>query len=141
MSAVAPASGEMVEATPRRAMTPARKRRISERQHGICAYPQCEARIDEYDHIVCLELGGKDSDANTEGLCVPHHRLKTNRDLKLIAKARRIRKEIACEGRVKPALVSRGFGKSQSKTKWPSRPFPKRQRVKRVQDAVQGLRG
>lgn len=114
MSAVAPASGEPVEATPRRAMTPARRKRILARQHGICAYPQCEVSDGlEVDHIVCLELGGRDVDDNCEALCADHHRQKTNRDLKLIAKARRIRKEIACEGRVKPALVSRGFGKSQ----------------------------
>ena len=103
---------EPVPATERKAMTPARKRRISQRQNGVCGYPECEAPIDEYDHIVCLALGGRDADDNCEGLCSEHHRQKTNRDLKLIAKARHQR--AYHEGaRPKPVrqIKGRGFAK------------------------------
>lgn len=105
---------EPVPVTERKAMTPARKRRISQRQKGLCAYPDCEAPIDEYDHIVCLGLGGRDTDDNCEGLCAEHHRIKTNRDLKLIAKARHQR--AFHEGaRPKPIrqIKSRGFAPSK----------------------------
>lgn len=96
MSRVAPASGEKVEATPRRSMTPARRKRILARHGDVCAYPECEIVTGlEVDHIVCLELGGRDVDDNCEGLCAHHHKIKTARDLKLIAKARRIRKRDA----------------------------------------------
>jgi 5-methylcytosine-specific restriction endonuclease McrA len=110
MSIVAPLHREPVEATERKSMTPARKRRISQRQDGICGYPECTAPIEEYDHIVCLAIGGRDTDDNCEGLCADHHKRKTALDLKLIAKARRRR--LKDRGEFPPAkqkLRGRGF--------------------------------
>lgn len=80
---------EPVQPAPRK-MTATRRARIIKRDGGCCKYPGCDVTEGlEVDHIVCLELGGKDTDDNLETLCAAHHRAKTNRDLKMIAKARR----------------------------------------------------
>lgn len=103
---------EPVEATPRRTMTPARRRRILAKTNGVCARLDCSAPAVEVDHIVCLELGGPDTDENCEGLCEPHHAAKTARDIKMIARARRLRKDLA--------------GLQKSKRPIPCRPFDTR---------------
>lgn len=103
---------EEVSATPRGSMSPARRRRILTRDGNICAHRGCEvAEGLEVDHIVCLELGGRDTDDNCEGLCGPHHKKKTARDAKLIAKARRLRKARLGQNSPKPKMQSRGFDK------------------------------
>uniref|UniRef100_A0A6M3XZ83 Putative homing endonuclease n=1 Tax=viral metagenome TaxID=1070528 RepID=A0A6M3XZ83_9ZZZZ len=38
----------------------------------------------EVDHIIPRALGGRNEWANTQSLCVPCHRIKTNQDLKRI---------------------------------------------------------
>lgn len=35
----------------------------------------------ELDHIVALHKGGKDTDANRQGLCAEHHAIKTKADM------------------------------------------------------------
>lgn len=107
---------EAVEATPRRAMTPARRAAVLQRYDGRCA--RCEAVQGlEIDHVVPLELGGPDELHNLQPLCEPHHKAKTRLDVKLIAKARRLRK--ADERRARKAskpgrkMQSRGFDKSR----------------------------
>lgn len=45
----------------------------------------------EVDHIVPLALGGADAPENLEALCPGCHRAKTQRDVKQIAKAKRLR--------------------------------------------------
>jgi 5-methylcytosine-specific restriction endonuclease McrA len=105
-------------ATPRKSMHKSRRARVLEAQDGVCAYPGClVAEGLEIDHRIALELGGKEDWSNLWGLCAPHHAQKTKLDAKLIAKARRIRKKDAGEGRVKKKIVSGGFGKSQRKIK------------------------
>src|SRR5579875_3923227 len=89
MSQIAHTPAEPVEATERKAMTPARRARILKRQGPVCARADCEAPWTEIDHIVPLALGGADEDHNCEGLCADHHRQKTSTDLGLIAKAKR----------------------------------------------------
>lgn len=73
-----------------RAMTPARRARILQRDGGTCRYPECESTHGlQIDHIVALALGGRDADENLETLCEDHHKQKTRRDVGLIAKAKR----------------------------------------------------
>lgn len=103
---------EPVELDKRKAMGPARRRRILERQNGVCAYPDCEVSEGlEIDHVIALALGGKDSDENLEGLCRHHHAQKTRRDVKMISKAKRIEKKQDRENRKPSQLQSRGFDK------------------------------
>lgn len=74
-----------------RHMTPARRARIIARDKH-CRHPGCEAvETLEIDHIVALELGGKDEDWNLQALCYDHHKQKTAQDVRLIAKAKRLR--------------------------------------------------
>jgi 5-methylcytosine-specific restriction endonuclease McrA len=43
-----------------------------------------------YDHLIALELGGKDDASNVRPLCLRCHAIKTPLDQKLIAKAKRL---------------------------------------------------
>lgn len=87
---------EPVEATPRKSMTPARRRRVLDKHGHQCARLGCEIAVAlEIDHVIPLELGGKDDDTNLEPLCGPHHAAKTRLDIKMIARACRIRKREA----------------------------------------------
>jgi 5-methylcytosine-specific restriction endonuclease McrA len=109
-SQIAPTPHEDVELDGRR-MTPARRERILARFGHCCAFPGCEVREGlEIDHAIALGLGGKDRDDNLEPLCGPHHRAKTARDLKMIAKAKRA--GMKHRGEFPPAkqkIRSRGF--------------------------------
>lgn len=107
---------EPVELDKRRSMTPARRRRVLERQDGKCAYPDCEvSEALEIDHIIALALGGKDSDENLEGLCRHHHAAKTRRDVKFIAKAKRLVKKADPDERKPSRLQSRRFQTNMTK--------------------------
>lgn len=49
-------------------------------QHPLCAHCLEEGvttPTDEIDHVVPLALGGTDTDDNVQGLCTPHHLLKS----------------------------------------------------------------
>lgn len=98
-----------------RSMTAARRARIIARDGGTCRYPDCEATHGlEVDHIVCLALGGRDSDENLETLCYDHHKQKTRRDVGLIAKAKRAGAKHRGEYPASKAKIrSRGFAKSR----------------------------
>lgn len=111
MSEIAHTPHEEVEIDARR-MTPARRARIIARDGGKCVRPCCETPTEglQVDHIVALELGGKDADWNCETLCTPHHKIKTRADAAAIAKARR--RKAKHEGtfpEAKQKIRSRGF--------------------------------
>jgi 5-methylcytosine-specific restriction endonuclease McrA len=85
--------GEAVVIPPRPAVSAALRARVIAKSDGHCAYPCCEVRAGlEVDHVIPRELGGSDAEHNLSALCGPHHKQKTARDVKMIAKARRIRK-------------------------------------------------
>lgn len=87
--AIVPAPREAVVLDERKAIPAAWKAAARERSGGVCAYPGCEVEAPlEYDHALCLGLGGKHRAENIQPLCIPHHRAKTNRDLKMIARAK-----------------------------------------------------
>lgn len=108
-----PVRREEVEIDERK-MTPARRARIIARDKH-CRHPGCEVTEGlEVDHIVCLELGGKDADWNLQALCVGHHKQKTARDLGLIAKAKR--RKAKNDGTYPPSrarIAKRGFAPSR----------------------------
>lgn len=113
-----------VEIEKRRAMTPARKRRIWEREGGICW--MCTSPVDQsgpgvvYDHRGVKEIDGSDAD---EGIFPIHadpcNKIKTAADLTRIGKTRRQAKM----GDPKPpsTLKSRGFEKPKDGYRWPKR--------------------
>jgi 5-methylcytosine-specific restriction endonuclease McrA len=105
-------------------MGQSRRARIIAKYHGKCAYPGCGITDSlQLDHTIPLELGGADDDQNLKPLCVSCHKRKTALDVKMIAKARRIRKRDAGEGRMKRKIHSRGFSKPSVPVRIPSRPF------------------
>lgn len=113
---------EPVENTTRGTMTVAMKRAALDRSNGFCAYPGCMIREGlEFDHAICLALGGKHSADNIQALCLDHHKAKTARDIKMIAKARRLAKTEAGDGR-----KTRNPIPKRTNHQWPKRPFPKR---------------
>lgn len=61
-----------------------RKRdRILERDKGLCQPCLRAGRVTpatEVDHIINLEAGGTDADANLEAICYPCHKPKTARE-------------------------------------------------------------
>jgi len=112
---------ELVDGTPRKAMTPARRKRLLALNDNRCQHEGCE-RTDrlELDHDVPLALGGSEDDGNMIALCYDHHKEKTREDIARIAKAKRQRKlveEIEPSKRPIPQRVN----------PWPEggRPFPK----------------
>jgi 5-methylcytosine-specific restriction enzyme A len=125
MSRITISSGERVEATKRRSMTKARRRIVEERSAGHCAYPGCLVSSHlEIDHVIALELGGRDDDENLVALCREHHRQKSVLDMKLIAKARRIIARQDGTRRPRKPIPGRPFGKQ--KHAWPTRRFMKK---------------
>jgi len=107
---------EPVEATRRRSMTPARRRAVLIRAGLCCQHPGCVMSQGlEIDHIIPLELGGLDEDANLQALCYTHHKSKTKADIKRIAKARRLRNKKPPDPNRLGQIRSRGFDKSKTK--------------------------
>lgn len=103
-----PAPDRSVEV--RKAIPRAWKNEALIRSGGTCAYPGCEVRTGlQYDHMLALGLGGKHAVENIEPLCVPHHLIKTKRDVKMIARSKRLAGE-TCQGEPARKLQGRGFG-------------------------------
>lgn len=106
---------EPVGATKRKAMGRERKRRIHIARRGLCAF--CKNPCERfgpgtiYDHIIPLALGGQGVNSNVQLLYAePCNRLKTLRDRKHIAKAKRLAGE-TCAGPTKRPLKGRPFSK------------------------------
>jgi len=73
----------------RRYLTASELHAMLQRQHGLCASPDCMSEGPfEADHFACVALGN--ASKPDQLLCVPCHRAKTKRDIKAIAKVRRI---------------------------------------------------
>ena len=117
----------------RGAMTPARMKRIWEREKGICWFctkpvPMRGGELVRYDHRIPVEISQDDSD---EGIYPIHRepcdRLKTAADQARIAKTRRMAGEKGQAARRQKrggsSIKSAGFQKGGPKRKIPSRPF------------------
>lgn len=59
--------------------------------------------------MLALGLGGKHRAENIEPLCGPHHLAKTKRDVKMIARSKRLAGE-TCTGEPARKLQGKGFG-------------------------------
>lgn len=130
MAGLFPMKREPVPATKRGSISEARKRRIWEREKGICW--MCGKPVEmlgptvRYDHRIPLELTGTDADENIFPLHrEPCDRLKCKADAAKIAKVRRIRKKDNPATRPAPKMKSGGFRPKPEgfKTKWPKRKF------------------
>lgn len=114
----------------RRQMTPARKRRIWERDEGKCwrcgePVPMDGPEV-RYDHRIPHWIAGDDSDdAISPSHTATCDKTKTAQDQKDIAKIKRLIRKADPETRKPPQMRSRGFQKGV-KRPIPSRPFPKK---------------
>lgn len=111
MSRIDHGAAEQVEATPRRAMTPARRRRVAGRQHGLCGCG-CGARLAddfEVDHALALWLGGSEEDTNLVALTKACHSRKTKVDAAKIFKVKRLQARESGTRRPRPKIKARGF--------------------------------
>lgn len=89
-----------VELDERKAIPKAWKQAALDRSGGTCAYPECEVTEGlEYDHILALKIGGKHRAENIQPLCKAHHLAKTARDVKMIARAKRLAGETGQQAR------------------------------------------
>lgn len=139
--------------TPRKAMTPARKRRLHELRGGRCP---CGVEVPVsgpgvcFDHTVQLAFDGPEEDSNIFPICDACRRKKDASDARARGKVRRIRKKAARMAQERPDAVSATMGHPdpqiaatgqnsrrhgpefrsrpfpKGKRKFPSRPFPKR---------------
>lgn len=115
MSRAAYATPEPVEATPRRPMTPARKRRSHDLAKGLCAFCNLPVEVGEaeFDHRIPVWMGGADDDGpNLRPLHPRCHTIKTKADAGARAKVKRMKAKH--EGTAPPPLQKlkgRGFPK------------------------------
>lgn len=89
-----PLRREEVEIDDRRAMTPARKRRIHAAWDGKCWFCRMPVPVEGpevvYDHVATLWIKGSDADGDIGPIhAAPCNKLKTAADLKRIAKTKR----------------------------------------------------
>lgn len=108
--------GEELPRDARRAMTPARKRRIHQMRDGLCGECGASVPVDGpgvvYDHRITLWMAGSDDDSAIWPICKPCDDKKTPQDLSTIAKVKRIKKKHAGEKTpAKRPIKSRGFDK------------------------------
>lgn len=99
---------EPVPATPRKAMTPARRRAALEAYGNRC--DDCGASLTtkvEIDHRIQLWMGGPEARENLRPLCIPCHKIKTAADATARAKVKRIHGW--AEPKAPSRLRSRGF--------------------------------
>lgn len=100
----------------RRSMTQARKRRIWDRENGLCGrcklpVPMTGAEV-EYDHYSQIAISCDDTDENVFPLHVDCHKAKTASDATVRAKVERIRLKNIGEFPASPTpLRSGGFRK------------------------------
>lgn len=104
--------------TESRDVSAARRKRIIEKQNGICKRPFCEEVAVDVDHIIPLWRFGSNRDDNLEALCVACHAIKTKVEAKVRAKAKAQGGETGQWARRKKngsRLKSGGFDKTLTK--------------------------
>lgn len=74
-------------------ITAKKRRRILDRDGYRCVECGTDNEPFEVDHWHATALGGTDDDENLRTLCAHCHRIKTNRDVRMIAKGRRLDKK------------------------------------------------
>lgn len=69
---------------------PGLRKKVWERDGGVCARCRRFSPKWQHDHIVSLASGGEDTLENSETLCAAHHRQKTGPETTARAKADRL---------------------------------------------------
>lgn len=106
----------------RRSMTPARKRRIHERENGLCG--RCKEPVPmfgpevEYDHYSQIAISCDDTDENVFPLHVDCHKAKTASDAKARAKVERQRLKFIGEFPASPTPLKSGNSFKKRFAQW-----------------------
>ena len=132
MSQVAHQPPEEVELDERRAMTPARKRRIWTAWEGKCWFCRTPVPMEGpgviYDHVGTLWITGSDADKDIGPIhAAPCNKIKTAADLARIAKVKRERAKLRLDTEPpasKRPLVGRSSWPPAGSRQMQSRPFP-----------------
>jgi 5-methylcytosine-specific restriction endonuclease McrA len=98
----------------RRNWTTKRRLALFNTHDGICHL--CKGKIEsgqawEVEHVIAIELGGDDDEANCRPAHFKCHKAKTRDDVGKIAKAKRVEARHTGASRPKGNLQSRGFDK------------------------------
>jgi 5-methylcytosine-specific restriction endonuclease McrA len=105
-----------VEATPRKAMTKARRLRLYLACNGRCV---CGVKVPMagtvIDHRIPLWMGGADDDANLRFLCPACDKPKTAKDKGDIGKVKRLIAREDGTRRPRKAIQSKGFDKTKTR--------------------------
>ncbi len=115
----------------RRAMTALRRARVFDAAHGICHLCRIAIKTGEaweVEHVIALECGGTDDDANLRPAHVACHKIKTADDHKAGAKLKRVRARHIGAHVPKQPIQSRGFPKRE-RTRVERPPMPPRRRM------------
>lgn len=111
---------ENVPATPRAAMTKARRLRLWLAHEGRCG--GCRAKVPlegtVMDHFITVYMSGPEDDANLRPLCPACDKPKTANDQAVIAKVKRLRKSCGLDPTsAKPSrkIQSRAFDNSRTR--------------------------
>jgi 5-methylcytosine-specific restriction protein A len=121
MRAVAEWHGKTDDAQPPKAV----KRRIVERQNGICALTgPAFAPGDkiEWDHITALWLGGRNCESNLQAVIDTAHKRKTKAEAKIRAKVYAVKDSHLGLKTAKRPIRSRGFARKPARTPKPMPP-------------------
>lgn len=97
----------------------------------LCKQPTDRKGFD-LDHRIPLALGGEDVEANLHPLCRPCHKLKTQGDVKTIAKAKRVEARHTGSKVAKGDIKSAGFAPAEPQRR-ASRPIDKLAQLPRPQ--------
>ncbi len=114
-SKLAELRAQVVQIQARKSFTPAQRKAVYEGQLGRCE--DCDEELGvrfDIDHVISLGIGGKHEPSNWIGRCVSCHKVKTARDRKVQAKAKRIVKR-ETEGQAVSRLQGRGFDKTRTR--------------------------
>lgn len=79
----------------------------------LCKLEIASVKEAQFDHVIPIALGGDAKPSNMVAMHRNCHRIKTDDDVKKIAKVKRIRKKASGETRPKRKIRSRGFRKKE----------------------------
>lgn len=90
-----PVTAEETAIEKRRAPTKAEVIEVLLRQEGRCRHCKDKLKLGQFDwdHELARAKGGKNSADNFQALCRPCHKIKTKKDVKDIAKTKRLQKK------------------------------------------------
>ena len=124
--------------TARRKLTPLDKLKVMTAQSRcpLCGEKLGDIKGVQFDHVHALALGGTDTLDNLRAVHIACHAVKTHgngattrgSDIGEIAHGRKV---VRAHEEFRARLLAKDAGKDKPRSKWASRPFPKRSQIER----------